>query len=1027
MAPSNQPRTGRRNGSCLLTVLVVLLAAATLAAPGWAQSGNEGSVQGTVADPTGAVIPGVSLTALNVNTSAAYATMADEMGGFRFLVLPVGAYEISARHHGFAPLIYRNVTINVGAKIHLALTLRLATHAESVVVGNAVPLVETTRTHVSSVVEEQSVDSLPVNGRNYIDFVLLTPGVIRGPAGSLSFGGQRSLSLMLVDGANDNNPIGGETFLNIPYQFSLEVVQEFRVNTNGYAAESGRAANGLVSTVTKSGSNELHGALFWYFRDKGLNATDLISKNLREPKEPLHVHQFGAAAGGPILKKKLFFFAGYDAQRRTRRNLTFLNLPSGFSLSTDPLVSSFQQQALDYLVPRAMPYLQTFDEDPFFAKIDWHIASIHRLSARWNRVWYRNTNGATSGQQNSVEHTGDNPLNNDALALSVTSIVSSSLLNVARFNFLHNNNRTEANSIHPQANTFEGGQLVLTVGRAIGDPIRNSFNQFEWADTLSWSHGRHALKLGFDVLSSRNTVFAAQNFSGNYRFNSLESFGRSLADAPNPQAGETYIQSFSGQGTPGVTVHPHSTEFAGFIQDEWRVRPSLTLSLGLRYDLQIMAKPPVQNPDLLTAGLDTSFVSVDWNNWGPRIGFAWSPLRSQQLVVRGGYGLYYSWLRSSMAARAHVQNGISVQTRTFTPGTLSGALIPAYPDTLCGAPDPSGLPPSCPAPTTGIDVIMLFSSDYEQPYDQHANFGIEYALHENLALSASYLMVKGTHLQRWRDINLAPPATTTIGVADTKTVMTYEQFPATRPIAGFSRIFALEGAGNSSYHGLVVQLNKRFSQNFQSHASYTLGKVIDDRPEALTFNPGGAAEANLLSDPSDPRADRGLGVVDARHRFVLSGRWKLNYASGLHGLAKAILGGWEVSSILDVQSGLPYSGLVNFDLNNDGNPFSDRTPGQARNTFRLPVTFSLDPRLARTVSLSEHARLQFIWEAFNIFNRANITEVRTTQFSRSTSATDCGIAGTPCLVPQDTGQAAFGTPTATLGPRIMQFALKLSF
>jgi hypothetical protein len=673
-----------------------------------------------------------------------------------------------------------------------------------------------------------------------------------------------------------------------------------------------------------------------------------------------------------------------------------------------------------------MPYLQTSDEDPYFAKIDWHISTIHRLSGRWNGVWYRNANGSISGQQNSVEHTGANLVNNQALALSVTSVASSSLVNVTRFSFLHNSNRTEANGINPQANTFEGGQLVLTVGRAVGDPIHNSFNQFNWADTLSWSRGRHALKLGFDVLFSRSTVFAAQSFSGNYLFNSLESFGRSLAGAPNPQAGETYIQAFSGQGTPGVTVHPHSTEFAGFIQDEWRVHPSLVLSLGLRYDVQVMAKPPVQNPHLLAVGLDTSFVPGDWNNWGPRVGLAWSPLRSQRLVARGGYGLYYSWLRGGMAARTHFQNGISVQTRTFT-GTSGGALIPAYPDTLCGPPNPSGLPPSCPAPATGTDVIMLFSRDYGQPYDQHANFGIEYELHKDLALSASYLMVKGTHLQRWRDINLEAPATASIGVADTATVMTYERFPVMRPIAGFSRILALEGAGSSSYHGMFVELNKRFSRNFQFQAAYTLGKVIDDRPEALIFNPGGAAEANLLSDPFDPRADRGIGVVDARHRFVLSGQWKLNYASGLQGLAKATLAGWDLSSILDVQSGLPYSGLVNFDLNNDGNPFSDRTPGQPRNTFRLPVTVSLNPRLTRTVSLSEHARLQIIWEAFNIFNRANITEVRTTQFSRSTSPTVCGIAGTPCLVPQGTGQAAFGTPTGTLGPRIMQFAVKFLF
>lgn len=988
-----------------------------------AQSGNEGSIEGTVTDASGAVVPGVILKARNLSTSETTATTTNDLGIFRFLVLPAGTYEISADHPGFATLIHNGVTVTVGAKISLALTLRVATHLEKVVTVSETPLVEITRTHVSSAVDERSIDGLPVNGRNFLDFVLLSPGVIRGPVGNMVFGGQRSLSLMLLDGANNNDPNVGENFLNIPYQFSLEVVQEFQVNTNGYSAELGRAANGLVSTITKSGSNEFIGTLFWYFRDRGLNATDLISKNLGAPKEPLHVHQFGAAVGGPILKNRLFFFASYDGQRRQRQNLTLLNLPAGFALSSNPTVASFQQRALDYLTPRAVSYLQTFDEDPYFAKTDWHITPGHRLSARWNSVRFRSANTRVSGRQNSLEHTGDAPTDNHALAVSLTSTVSSRMVNVARFNYLHNDLRSGANSANPRANIFEGGQLVLTIGRAVRDPIRVPFHQFQWSDTLSWSQGRHAIKLGVDVLASRNTNFSALGFSGDYRFNSLESFGRSLAGAPNPQTGETYVQAFSGESSSGATVHPHANELAAFVQDEWRVRPGLTLSLGLRYDVQLLAKPPVRNAALLAAGWDTSFVPRDRNNLGPRLGFAWSPLRSQRLVVRGGYGLFYGWLRGGMAARTHLLNGVSVQTRTFTPGTPSGALIPAYPNTLCGPPDPSGAPPNCPPPTAGVDVIMLYSRDYVQPYDQHSSFGVEYQLHPDVAVSASYLLVRGTHLQRLRDNNLTAPVPTSIGIAGTNMVLTHQRFPATRPIAGFSRIIALEASGNSTYHGMVVQLNKRFSQNFQFQASYTLGKVVDDRPAPLILEPGGAAEASLLSDPSNPRADRGPAGEDARHRFVVSGVWELNYAKRLASPAKAIFGGWQLSGILAVQAGLPYSGLVNFDLNNDGNPFSDRTPGQPRNAFRLPTTVSLDPRVTRNVRITEGVRLQFICEAFNIFNHANSIAVRDTQFSRSTSPAQCGIAGTPCLVPQTN----FGTSTATSGPRTLQLALKLQF
>ncbi len=1018
-------KTCRRREAAIIFVVLLSLTAT-------AQTGNEATIEGTVTDPSGAVVPGVNVKARNLDTSAVVATATNGFGIFRFLVLPAGTYEISAAQPGFATLIHNGVTVTVGARINLALSLRLAAQAESVAVTGEAPLVETTRTHVSSTVDEHSIDSLPVLGRNYIDFVLISPGVIRGPGDTLVFGGQRSLSLLLLDGANNNNPIGGSPFSSIPYQLSLEAVQEFQVNSNGYSAELGRAANGLVSTITKSGSNDFHGALFWYFRDRGLNATDVISKSLGAPKEPLHVHQFGAAVGGPIRKDRLFFFANYDGQRRQQQNLTFLNLPSGFALSPNATVATFQVRALEYLTPRAVSYLQTFDEDPVFAKVDWHLNSAHRLSARWNSVRFRSANTAESGRQNSPEHTGDNPTTNDALAVSMTSTLSPSMVNVARFHYLRNDIRTETDSVNPQANIFEGGQLVLTIGRRVIDPTHVSFHQFGWSDTVSLSQGRHALKFGGDVLLSRNTAFSSVSFSGNYRFNSLESFGRSLAGVPMPQAGETYIQAFSGHSTPGVTVHPHSLEFAGFVQDEWRVLPDLTLSLGLRYDFQLLAQPPVQNPALLAAGWDTSFVPQDRNNLQPRLGFAWSPLSSQRLVVRGGYGIFYSWLRGSLAGRVHSQNGISVQTRTFIPGTPTGALIPAYPNTRCGAPDASGIPPSCAAPIGGVDVIMLFSPDYVQPSDQHANFGIEYQLHRDWAISASYLLVRGNHLQRWRDINLPDPAPTSIGIADTNTVLTHQRFPGlqgfpTRPIPGFNRVIALEGSGNSTYHGLVAQVKKRFSQNLEFQASYTLGKVLDDRPDPLIFNPGDRAEASLLSDPSNPRADRSPGALDARHRIVASGVWELDYAKRLHGLAKAILGGWIFSGIVSVQSGLPYSGLVNFDLNNDGNPFSDRTPGQSRNTFRLPTTVSLDPRITRNVSIKEGIQLQFIWEAFNVFNQSNVTGVRTTQYSRSISIAVCGIAGTPCLVPQDSATTAFGISNETLGPRIMQLAVKLVF
>jgi len=1011
--------------------LAVLVLALTVLCPKPAQAGDEGSIEGRISDPSGAVIPGALLKARNTRTSAKFDAISSEDGLFQFPVLPVGPYQLRVEHTGFATLIQQGIIVTVGARISLTLTLSLAVRTDAVTVSGTTPLIETTRSKVSSTLGSRSINELPVNGRNFVDFVLLTPGVTRdAQVGDLSFAGQRMMNSLLVDGADDNNPffnqaLGRAGFGRAPFQFSQAAVEEFQVNTNAYSAEFGRAGAGVINTVTKSGSNDLHGTGFWYYRDRGMNANDPVNKLNGAPKSPFHFHQFGGALGGPIVKNKFFFFLSYDGQRSTLPNPVFLNLPAGFTFSSDPAVSGFQQRALAYLVPRAASWNLTLDQNTYFTKFDWQISPIHHLSGRWNRQNFTGDNLENRGPQVSFEHTGATLINNDTVVASLTSTISTSMVNVASFAYLRSDEPSLTNSINPEAKVFEGGQLVLTIGRFPIDPRETNVQGWQWSDTLSLVRGHHSLRVGTDILWDQITFNSAANFSGSYTFTSLASFGRSLAGAPLPLAGESYLQAFSGDGTPGARVHPNSAEFAGFIQDEWRFRPSLTFNLGVRYDVQLLAGPSVRNPspELAAAGLDTSFIPTDKNNVAPRLGFAWSPLRNSRLVVRGGYGVFYARTPSLMTARPFFQNGITVQTRTFT-----GGLIPSYPNTLCGLPDPSGTPPSCAAPPAGSGnpIIELFSRKFSQAYTQQGSFGIEVQAADDLAVSASYLVVKGTHLPRTRDINLGTPTNPThIGIAGTSTVLTYQSFTLPRPIAGFDRILEFESAANSIYHGLAVQVNKRFSHHFELSGSYTLSKVIDDVPDPFAVNPG-IDDFRMLSDPSNPRADRAAGINDQRHRLVMSGIWELSYANDLPAIPKAILGGWEVSGILTAQTGQPYSGLINFDLNNDGNSATDRTPGLGRDTFYLPSTVSFDPRVTRNVQLTERTKLQFIWEAFNVFNRFNITGVRTTQFSRSTSALLCGIA-IPCLVPQNTGLSAFGTPTTTSGPRIMQLSVKIVF
>jgi hypothetical protein len=326
--------------------------------------------------------------------------------------------------------------------------------------------------------------------------------------------------------------------------------------------------------------------------------------------------------------------------------------------------------------------------------------------------------------------------------------------------------------------------------------------------------------------------------------------------------------------------------------------------------------------------------------------------------------------------------------------------------------------------------LMLFSPTYRQPYTQQASVGFEVALRQDLSFSVGYELVQGARLPWVRDINLAATTTaTTIGIAGTNTRFTYQRYPDSRPLTGFDRVSVFDSGGSSAFHGLAITVNRRFSRSYQFLLSYTLSKTVDDNPDVYAINPGGS-DSQLLSDPLHPSVDRSLSVNDRRHRLVLSGLWQPHGADALPSLAKVLLDGWSLAEILTAQSGSPYSGMVSFDLNNDGNTQTDRTPGVGRNTFVLPALVSLDLRLARTLRLGGHRSAEIMGEAFNALNRANVTAVNDTQYTVANSPAVCGVAGVPCLVPRNArnaGLTAFGTPTATAGARVVQLGVRLSF
>ncbi len=943
--------------------LLVVVLVAVLAPPAFAQSqAAGGAIQGTVTDESGAVLPGVAVTVRNLGTGVVRETRTDPVGLFRAPLLPVGAYEVTAALAGFATTKRPSLVLNIGSVLSIDIALKVAATQEEVTVTAEAPVIETARTQQSSIVNERAVSNLPVNGRNFIDFVLTTPGVTRDTrAGDISFAGQRgTLNSLVIDGADNNNTFFGQTLGRTgsgraPYQFSQDAVQEFQVNRNAYSAEYGRAGGAVINVVTKSGTNDFHGSGFEFYRDKSLNANSYTNKTTTpiRPRSPFRVNQFGGSLGGPLVKDKAFFFVSYDGQRRTIPNDVVLTLPG--NLPTDPDT----QAGLATIRGKADSYALSRDQNVFLAKMDWQIDPRHRLSVRYNHQNFTGGNNENSGVTNALEHTGNSLVRTRTLNASLSSVFRSTLFNELRFQFARDQEPGESNSTDPETIVNQGGQRVLTFGRNNFSPRETTIKRFQVADAVSWIRGAHALKLGLDVNRDSILNFFPGFFSGSYTFNSLASFNNGF---PNG-SGESYSQNFAGVGTTGGETHPDIFEFAAFAQDEWKLGKRVTLALGVRYDIQSFAQPPVKNPDpqLAAAGIDTSFLKTDKNNIAPRLGLAWSP--NSKTVVRAGYGLFYGRTPSIMVGTAHSNNGINVIALRFT-----GSQVPKWPNKLD-------------APPGGVSVkptIFFFDPDYQNPEVHQASVGVDRQIGTDLAVAVSYLFVAGRNLQRTRDFNIAAPVPTAIPVQGAGP-LTIQQFPLVRPFANFTRILRFEGTGRSNYNGLTAEVRKRFGGRLQASLAYTLGKVKDNKPDATAVVPG-TDDAKYASNPFDLDADYAPGDIDQRHRLVLSGVWDLGYWKDASGFTRAVLDGWVLSAIATIESGLPYSQKIVNDVNRDGNTANDIVPG-SRNTQRLPTQQNVDLRLVKRVPLGGKARLELIGEAFNLLNRTNVNSRRDAFFN----------------------------------------------
>ena len=890
----------RKTPIYLMPILWALCAALCAAQ----QNVTSATLSGRVEDAQGAVVSGASLIATHIETNQQQTATSDHEGRYRFPYLRTGAYDLKVDAQGFSTTT-KQLTVSVGQAVDLPIRLEVAGLSAEVNIGSDVPIVETVRTQVTETIRPREINELPLNGRNYLDLALLVPAVSPTNTGSnqrfaetsavpgqgISIAGQRNLyNNFVVDGLSANDDAADLTGT----YYSEEVIDQFQVVTSGGIAEFGRASGGVVNILTKSGTNDLRGSLYGFLRNQRFDARNPLAPT----KDLLTQAQYGFTLGGPLHHDHTFFFTNFE---QTRRNYSAV-------LTVDPAAVNTinnRLRAVNYQAPLITTGVvpASFDTTNFFARIDGRLNQKNQLSGRYSLYHINAVNSRSVGGLNTVSRgTGLDDTDQTVVVSNVTTI-SSRTLNEARVQYT--NSRLDApvnDEIGPAVNITG----VASFGIATISPLARDINLFEAVDNISTQRGAHSLKFGGDFLYNRVNILFPGALQGVYSFNSLNSFlsGNYFS----------YQQAF---GAPSqVQSNPN---FGAFIQDEWRVRPDLTLNAGLRYDAQFLPEP----------------IQTDSNNFAPRVGMVYAP-GDRKTVIRASIGLYYDRIPLRATSNALQRDGSKYLVVQLSPGQ-PGA--PIFPNVV--AVKPSTLPTK--------PNITRIDPNIETSYSRQINFQVERELPGNAVVSVGYLNVRAYHVILSRNVNV-PTVPASAGIPNLG-----------RPDPNWGNISRFESSGNSYYDGMVVSLNKRAARWANVRVSYTLSKTIDD---------SGNFFFSSVQDNFNIRDDRGLSDNDQRHRLVVSGSLEAPEQGNTKGFQRA-LRGFQFGYIFTYASPLPFNVLLGVDRNFDTNN-NDRPAGVGRNTGRGFDYASLDLRLSRRFKLTERVGVQLLAEGFNVLNRANL-------------------------------------------------------
>lgn len=984
-----------------------------------AQTSATGAVSGIVLDPSGAVLPKVSVEISNEGGGATQSTLSDQYGWFVIQLLPPGTYQLQASRSDFKTLTVSAVHIHVTETLRLELRLQVAARVERSEVSSRSQMVQIDGASLGRIVDERAVASLPLVSRNFAQITGLSPGVSVGVynAGQLGLGG---IALSQISLSNDGVYVHGTRSYDNNYQLdgisvsdvqgsaagsggiptpNPDSIQEFKVQTGLYDAAFGRYGGANISLITRTGSEDFHGTIFEFLRNEALNANDFFLNQTNQPRAILRQNQFGFAVGGPIHTDHLFFFGSYQGTRQTNglaagqsrtactASLTEPPLTNDRSaaalgrlfgdtngalggVAVNPDGSNINPVALNllnlkqpdgnYLIPTpktvdpSKDFLSQgfsvfsdpchFEDNQFSSNIDYVINQNSKLAARF---FFADDDQSVSFPGNGLNPAGNipgfpSPSNSGfrVFSLAHTYTLSNSWLNEARVGYVRTRTATQAKTAFNWSdigvaegemsgnNQLPSLQILGSVSIASGFPRNITQNSFVLSDDVSLVQKGHTLRFGTSITRVQDNVDLI-GLGSLVRFLSWPDFLLGLRAADNETGFSNVFASFDDFGLS--TREYRVWEGTGFAQDDYRLLKSLTLNFGLRYErlgqfadnlgrnasfdiAKANPNPPAEGsvdgyvvasnfPGIIPAGVtrvnnEFGNYARGQNTFAPRLGFAWQILPlSSRLLLRGGYGMYYS----RPTGQGFYQN---IFGAPFSEFRLIGGMANANATFQAPFQQPFPTPESFPSfvsysPTTSTTVYGVAPGFRSAIIQQHS-LGLQTEMHSGWLLEVGYVGTRGTHLVRQRSLNQAVSASTNAPVRGV-TTNTLANVSLRVPILGIppDSLQLMESEGSSWYNGLEASLTKRVSHGLQFLASYTFSKILDT--DGADINSTSSGNALTLGDQNSPGQRWGRASFDRRHRFVFSTTWALPAPSA--GWQTIMLGGWDVAAVATIQSG----------------------------------------------------------------------------------------------------------------------------